>query len=176
MSDSNGKRRIDLLQPTEEEKLFSQADLHHVQRPAGVRGAFERSGADLPEGGIYSSPRVTPASWKEIYAFTVGAGSPQPFPVEEALGFIARTFLCDNYSNQWVFEENMKRAIPPYSFGWVLNMPSGGTKAFARLKVPSAAYVPAAAIAGEYAYMAWTDAFLPPMAGIIDRVKAPVVA
>lgn len=171
----NENGRKPLLQPTEEEKLFSQSDLHHIQRPAGVRGAVSRQDKTLQE---YSGPRVTPAGWKEVWIFTVAAGAPQSFPFEEGLEFDAHSFLVDNWTNQWLYEDNLKRGVPPYSGGWVFTIPSAAQKASVRLRVPgpSTVYVPAAAIAGEYAWCAWSEAFLPPQTGIIDRTKAPVVA
>jgi hypothetical protein len=167
-----------------EVREFSQADARVVQRPEGLDANGEgMRGIDLLPGGLahrYAEIQASPGRYDEIWGSpalpqgTLAGGV--VILAEKDLAFPAHSFLCDNWTNQWLYDENLRRSIPPYSGGWVLMAPKGYQKCRITLRLPSPAYAPAAAIAGEYAWVGFAEAVLPPMTGIVVLTKTPVVA
>lgn len=88
---------------------------------------------------------------------------------------MCHAFAIDNWTNQWLFEENAKRFIPAYSGPWIISVPRGFQTARLLLRAP-AAFTPPAALAGEFCYCGWHEAYLPPMNGVTTLVKTPVTA
>lgn len=160
-------RRV--LGPTEQEKLFSQSDLHHVQRGGGVDTADSATPRIGANGNQYSGPRVTPAGWYErdlvSTAVTIIGGN--SLLLDDDCGFTARTAMCDNYSNQWLKIDGVRRTIAPYSVGWVLAIPSGSQSARVRIQAPSANVPQPAALANENIWVGFSESFLPPSNGIL---------
>lgn len=177
----NDRKRPSFMPETRE---FSQADERVVQRPEGLDADGEgMQPRDLQPGGNarrYSEMQVSPGRFDEVWASPVLPQGTLSGGViilaEKDLGFMCHSVMVDNWTNQWLWDENLRRQIPPYSGGWVLTAYKGYQKARITLKTPSAAYAPAAALAGEYAWLGFTEAVLPPQTGIVVLTKTPVVA
>jgi hypothetical protein len=167
-----------------EAREFSQADARIVQRPEGLDADGKGiKPSDLKPGGnarMYAEIQATPGRFDELWASPalpqLALAGGVVILAEKDLGFMAHTVLVDNWTNQWLYDENLRRQIPPYSGGWVLTAYKGYQKCRVTLKTPSAAYAPAAALAGENVWYAFAEAVLPPMTGIVVLTKTPVVA
>ena len=167
-----------------EVREFSQADPRVVQRPEGLDAdGKDLRAIDLRVGGDaqrYAEIQASPARYDEVWG---SPASPQlalaggvVILAEKDLGFPAHSVMFDNWTNQWLYDENLRRSIPPYSGGWTLMAPKGYQKCRITLRLPSPAYAPAAAIASEYAWIGFSEAVLPPQTGIVILTKTPVVA
>jgi hypothetical protein len=163
-------------------RQFSQADPRVEQRPEGLdSNDFPVEITDIRSGRVlkYADVQASPGRWDEHWAQTTqpvqNAGARITL-VEKDLGFICNSFCCDNWTNQWLYEENLKRYIMPYSGGWILPAPNGYQMARVTLKVPSTAFTLQAAIVGETVWMGWHEAFLPPATGISTLTKNAVTA
>lgn len=174
----NERRRPDFMPQV---RQFSQGDERVVQRPEGLDGPGDEDINRHDPGGIvrYAEIQASPGRFDETWASPILPQAPSAggvvILVEKDLGFMCHSVLFDNWTNQWLYDENLRREIPPYSGGWVLMAPKGYQKARITLKTPSAAYAPAAALAGEYAWIGWHEAVLPPSVGIVVLTKTPVV-
>jgi hypothetical protein len=179
MSD-NGKRPMWMPQIRE----FSQADQRVVQRPEGLDGggaeAVERTDPGAGRVVRYAEMQASPGRFDEAWALTntpqLAAAGGVTILIEKDLAFPAHSVLIDNWTNQWLNDANLRRFIPPYSGGWVLIAPKGYQQARILLKAPSASYTPAGVIAGEFVWVGWHEAVLPPATGVITLTKTPVVA
>jgi hypothetical protein len=166
--------------PQTREFSLSQEDI--VQRPEGLdsNGAIGVKPEDARTGRVekYADIQVSPGKFEDVSVYPINPQSNFGGEVvlwEKDLGFPANSLLIDNWTNQWLYEPNLRRFIPPYSGGWVFSSPKGFQKLRILAKAPSASYAPAAAIAGEFAWVGWHESFLTPQTGIIDRAKTPVV-
>lgn len=156
-----------------ETRQFSQLDPRIQQRPEGLDsiGAEGVIPSDKKDGNIekYSELQISPGRWDEAFGLTAspqGTESGRSILIEKDLAFIVNSFLCDNWTNQWLYEPNLKRYIPPYSGGWIFLIPNGYQKARVELRAP-AQYIQPVAIAGEFTWMGWHEAVLPPSTGIL---------
>lgn len=153
-------------------RQFSQADPRVQQRPEGL-DALDAKGviaSDVPNQLIerYAEMQATPGRWDEHFGLTTlpmvveyGRG----ILIEKDLGFIANSFCVDNWTNQWLYEPNLKRFIPPYSGGWIFPIPNGYQKGRVELRSPAAFTLPAALV-NEFAWLGWHEATLPPATGV----------
>jgi hypothetical protein len=167
-----------------EVREFSQADPRVVQRPEGIDalGTNPVTIRDIENGTRerYSDLQVTPGRYDEAFPLTAvpqlaAAGGTGAVLIEKDLGFTAHGLAVDNWTNQWLYEPNMKRFIPPYSGGWIYLIPRGYQMARVYLRAP-AAYTLQVALAAEFVFLGWHEASLPPQSGIITTVKAVVTA
>lgn len=165
--------------PTEQEKLFSQADPRVVQRPFGIdqpgpEPVVPAQGSKLEQ---YSPPRVTPGKFDENWIATnnsvIVGGS--ILLLDKDLGFNCHTVLVDNWTNQWLRVDGVRRSVPPYSGGWVFNAVSGMQQGRVELKAPSTAIAQLAPVAGEYVWIGFAEAVLSPNGGTsVSTTTAPV--
>jgi hypothetical protein len=170
-----------------EVRQYSQNDFNTVQRPEGLSGPGNDGVQvrDVVEDRVqkYSGIQISPGRTDESFGYTA-AGALGPLLTaggevvlwEKDLGFPAATICVDNWTNQWLSFPDFRRYIPPYSGGWVFNAFKQTQRMKILLKAPSASYAPAAAIAGEFVWFGWMEAFMPPQTGVITTVKTPVVA
>lgn len=165
-----------------ETRQFSQADGRVVQRQEGISGPGDEGveSRDIRNGNLdrYADITITPGKYDESFPATA---TPQASMggvvtlVEKDLGFMCHAVAVDNWTNQWLYEPNLKRFVPPYSGPWIISAPRGFQMARLQLKAP-VAFAPAGAVAGEFVYIGWHEAYLSPMNGISTTVKTPVTA
>lgn len=167
-----------------EVRSFSQADPRVVQRPEGLDGGGAEGVElrDVSAGRVtkYADMIVSPGKYDEAFPATAlpqllkGEGGFAVL-IEKDLGFMCHALAVDNWTNQWLYDPNLKRFIPAYSGPWIIPAPRGFQIARLQLRAP-AAYAPAAALANEFVYVGWHEAFLQPMNGLFTTVKTPVTA
>lgn len=178
MSD-NGHKRPSFLP---EVRQFSQADPRIVQRPEGLTGIAGGEGIkpeDIFNDTVtkYAEMQASPGGWWEGEFYPAQAFNEGGISVlcDSPLGFNAKSVLIDNWTNQWLRIEAVRRNVPPYSGGWVFNIHAACQTMRVAVKVPNASYAPAAAIVSEYVWVGVSEAVLPPATGVITTVKTPVV-
>jgi hypothetical protein len=169
-----------------ETRQFSQKDFNVVQRPEGLggNGAEGVEPRDVRDQEVirYAPVQVSPGRFDETYAYTAAGALGPVFNAqanvilyEKDLDFPAASVMIDNWTNQWLYIPDFRRYVPPYSGGWVYTAPKQTQIFRVQLKAPPA-FAPAAAIAGEFVWLGFSEAFLPPQTGIITTVKTPVTA
>ena len=142
---------------------FSQADPHVVQRPPATDVATKRGTRELnqPRGII-----ATPGGWKENWEPTnqtiVIAGA--PILVDEQTGFPVHSILIDNWTNQWVWCDTVRRYVPPYTGGVVFNVPSASQQVRLTLQAPPGIGL-SGVVAGQFVWWAAAEELLPPSSG-----------
>jgi hypothetical protein len=153
-------------------RSFSQADPRVVQRPEGINSIGDNPVElrDTENGTLerYADVQVSPGGWWEGWfptnaTITVGGTTTL---CDSPLGFPAHTVLVDNWTNQWLLIDGIRRYIPPYTGGWVINAVSGTQIARVELEVPSTAVTEIAALGGEYVWVGFAEASLQPSTGI----------
>jgi hypothetical protein len=164
----NERRRPSFMPEVRE---FSQADPRVVQRPEGIDalGTNPVTVRDVENGTRerYSDLQVSPGSWWESWLFTNVSTKIAGLTVlcDSPLGFPAHSVLVDNWTNQWIRIDGVRRVIGPYSGGWVLNNMSGMQTARVELQTPSPQITQPAVIAGEYVWVGFAEALLQPATG-----------
>lgn len=159
----------DLTTPTAQERVgFSQQDPRIVQRQPG-------EDAPGPEGVVpgrpverYAPTRATPGKFDENWVPTNQSASigGNTLLIDKDLGFMAHTVLVDNWTNQWLKIDGIRRSVPPYTGGWVFNSVQGVQQGRVALAVPSTQMTSAGVLAGEYVWVAFAEAVLPPSNGV----------
>jgi len=151
---------------------FSQADSRVVQRPEGLDslGTNPVTPRDVENGTRerYADLQVSPGSWWEEFlptnaSITLGG---QIILCDSPLGFPAHSVMVDNWTNQYIRIDGVRRTIGPYSYGWVLNNMSGVQTAKVELRSPSPSIAQLAVVAGEYVWIGFAEAVLQPATGI----------
>lgn len=158
-----------------EVRQFSQQQDNVVQRPQGVDavGVEGLKTEDIVNRNLelYAEMQASPGRMDDLWAFPINPQAlygGEVILVEKDLAFTANTLLVDNWTNQWLFEPNLRRYIPPYSGGWVISSPKGFQKIKMLVRAP-VTFTPAAALANEFVWIGYHEAYLPPLTGIIDR-------
>jgi hypothetical protein len=156
-----------------EVREFSQADARVIQRPEGLDAGGEgmRAADLLPEGRAsrYAEIQASPGGWWEGSFSTIASISIGGVILlcDSGLGFPAHSILVDNWTNQWLYIDAVRRFIPPYTGGWVLNAVSGTQQARIQLLDPSGAGInQLAIIAGEYVWVGFAEAMIPAATGV----------
>lgn len=161
---------------------FSPADARVIARPAGNDAILElarRVGMLTRQLDTYVSNRSMPGGVYDTWinpASQAGVSGTADASVihEHDLGFPAHSVAIDNVTSQWLWAEPCNREVPPYSIGWIFPCVGAGSQS-ARVSVRTPpgtqAFTP---VSGERCYVAWHEAFLPPMAGV--PVPAQLIA
>ena len=90
--------------------------------------------------------------------------SPGGSPLLQTLGFSPASVICDNYTPDYLALPDVGKTIPPWTYGAVVALPPGLTRASATLSATTPA-IPGPPVPLVQATLTWTDAQLPPDPG-----------
>lgn len=113
------KNRI--IEEARVEQGHASNDPNNVERPIGLDTKTLYGLVDRIVRQYRAHGEVTPAGWDEFWLDPGNLIDGVATLLESQLQFGCRTVLVDNWSSNWLYIDTIRRYVPPYCGGVVLN-------------------------------------------------------